>query len=381
MRFEQLPVSERATRINRGLEEATNRFLRTYDRVLGLAHLGGRKAPYDDEHYEFVGGASDTLRRKVYDKSLRLLWKAEKNAPYLSFKDASEVEKSLVASAEKSLSREESEVRAQLTLPEFKARLDAEYTPRQKQAIVNILTPIGHGEAYAWLVSAELLGSVKSTGARAALTMQVLEEAKHFVVLRELIQAFDVPVPRQSAWEYLFLERVLKADGLEKFFGMNILVEGIALSLFGVLGHLPGLEMLALFHLDEARHTGLPTNYFSEFPMGPWEKHNPRARLARLNMLLPALALIPHLEEDFAELGIDALEFGGSTLRKVAALVEKSGYPLPLPRPLLMGALNELFNLYGRATRTGHHHVDYLAAEVTRDPAQLEVERELFGAA
>lgn len=52
-----------------------------------------------------------------------------------------------------------------------------------------MLSAIGHGEAYAWLVSAELLGHVKSTGARAALTMQVLEEAKHFVVLRELLRA------------------------------------------------------------------------------------------------------------------------------------------------------------------------------------------------
>ena len=51
-------------------------------------------------------------------------------------------------------------------------------------------------EAYAWLVSASLLTQVQSTGAKAAVTMQVMEEAKHFVVLRELIQAFGVDVPR-----------------------------------------------------------------------------------------------------------------------------------------------------------------------------------------
>ena len=94
----------------------------------------------------------------------------------------------------------------QLNLPEYKAKLNEAYTPRQKQAIVNVLSSIGHGEAYAWLVSARLLGQVKSTGGRAAFTMQVLEEAKHFIVLRELLRAFDVPIPRQSAWDYLFLE-------------------------------------------------------------------------------------------------------------------------------------------------------------------------------
>ena len=101
---------------------------------------------------------------------------------------------------------------------------------------------------------------MKSTGARAALTLQVVEEAKHFVVLRELLQAFEVPIPRQSAWEYLFLEGVLGARGVERLYGMNVLVEGIALGLFGLLNHLPGLEVLRLFHLDESRHTGLPSN-------------------------------------------------------------------------------------------------------------------------
>jgi hypothetical protein len=108
--------------------------------------------------------------------------------------------------------------------------------------------------------------------------MQVVEEAKHFVVLRELIQAFDVPVPRLSAWEYLLLEGSLKARGLDKFYAMNVVIETIALSIFGLLADKPGLEVLRLFHLDESRHTALPDNYFKEFPMTAWQRSNPRAR-------------------------------------------------------------------------------------------------------
>jgi hypothetical protein len=135
---------------------------------MGRLHLGGRKGDYDDIHYEFNGGAKDQIRKKHYDKSLRLLWKAEENAPWLDFR---------------------------------RDKIKAEYTPRERQAIVNVLSLIGHGEAYAWLVSTELLNEVKSTGARGALTMQVLEEAKHFVVLRELLQAFDCEIPRMSIYE------------------------------------------------------------------------------------------------------------------------------------------------------------------------------------
>jgi len=378
MEFQRLATSERAARFNVQFEALVNRAVRTYDGVLNTARLGGRKANYDDQHYEFVGGASDVLRRKHYDKSLRLLWKAEEHAPFLPFADSSKAERSLMEMALRSLTDEERAERERLSAPEFKAMLDREYTRQQKQAIVNILAAIGHGEAYAWLVSAELMGEVKSTGARAALTMQVLEEAKHFVVLRELISAFDVPIRRQSVWEYLFMERVYKARGLEKFFGMNVLVEGIALSIFGVMSHLPGLEIARLFHLDESRHTALPSNYFKEFPMTAWQKHNPRARYERLRMILPAVPLIAQMEADMAELGIDSFEFGGSVLRKISWLAERSGFALPLPRPILLESLNRLFNVYCKATRDGHRNTDFIAAESTRGEQELAVEAEVF---
>jgi len=211
MRFEKRHINKRAFRRLERFEHALNRAVRTYDGIKGRTGLAGRKANYDDHRYEFEGGASDVLRKKHYDKSLRLLWKAEDSAPWLGFKDSTSAERSLQDMALRSLTDEEKKHRERLSTPEFKELLNREYTQKEKQAIVNILSAIGHGEAYAWLVSAELMGEVQSTGARAALTMQVLEEAKHFVVLRELLQAFDVPIPRQSIWEYLLLEGAYKA--------------------------------------------------------------------------------------------------------------------------------------------------------------------------
>jgi len=200
-----------------------------------------------------------------------------------------------------------------------------------------------------------------------------------FVVLRELLQVFDAPIPRQSAWEYLLLEQAYKAKGVEKLFGMNVLVESIALGLFGLMGEMPGLELLRLFHLDESRHTGLPANYLAEFPLTAWERKNPLARLRRLKIILPTLALIPLLEEDMAELGIDVFEFGGSVIRKISTLAERGGFEMAVPRDKLLSDLDELFNLYCTKTRPGFARRSFVDAETTRGQAQLEVEREIFG--
>ena len=379
MQFQKIKTKKKFVSIERRSEKLISLLVRKNDHIRSRLGLGGRKANYDDLRYEFLGGTGEKIRKKHYDKSLHLLWKAEEQAPFLPFKDCSRSERTLLSLAEQSLSEEEKVARNRISLPEYKALLNREYTQRQKQAIVNILSAIGHGEAYAWLVSAELLGEVKSTGGRAALTMQVLEEAKHFVVLRELLRAFDVPIPRQSAWEYLFLEGVYKAKGLEKFFGMNVAVEGIALGLFGMMSHLPGLEILRMFHLDESRHTGLPSNYFSEFPMTEWQKRNPIAQWRRFKMILPALALIVHLEEDLAELGVDSLEFGGSVLRKICLLAERNGFHMFIPRERLLRGLNKVFNEYSKLTRDNHEFRDFMVAETTRGKLELGVEAIIFG--
>ncbi len=378
MQFDKVPVRRQVTWLNRRIEAVANTLVRRVDGTRARLHLGGRAAAYDDENYEFEGGPSEMLRRRHYEKSLRLLWKAEEHAPWLGFEDASKTERELEEMALRSMTDEEKEARHRLTLPEFKELLNREYTVREKEAIVAVLSAIGHGEAYAWLVSASLISEVKSTGARAALTMQVMEEAKHFVVLRELLHAFDVPIPRLSAWEYMFLEMVLKSDGLEKFFGMNVAVEGIALSFFGMMSDMPGLEILRLFHLDESRHTALPANYFKEFPLTEWQKRNPVARLRRLKVILPALMLIPYLEEDLAELGIDAFDFGGSVLAKVTFLAERAGFYLPVSRDVLLSILDGAFNGYCRITRPTHDYRAYVDSDTTRGKAERAVEREIF---
>ncbi len=381
MHFAKLPHNPRAAHANQVVEEATNRAVRGWDGLLGRLHLGGRAAEYDDLHYEFIGGPSDTMRKKHYDKSLHLLWKAEQMLPWSTFHDATDDERALMTMAETAMRDDERAQRERISSAEFRALLNREYTPPQKRAIVAILSAIGHGEAYAWLVSASMLPEVKSTGAKAAVTMQVMEEAKHFVVLRELVQAFDVEVPRLRVWEYLILEASLKAKGLDRFFGMNVLIETIALSIFGLLADKPGLEVLRLFHLDESRHTALPTNYLKEFPLSRWDRVNPIRRMRRLNMVLPALPFVMSMEPELCELGIEPFDFAGSVMRKVMTLADRAGFDLPSSSESLARFFNEVFNSYCRATRTGHVWKDFMRAETTRGAETAAVERGIFGTA
>mgnify|MGYP000146140058 FL=1 len=378
MKFNKLNVNESAKQVNNDIEKYLNFVVRNMDKVLSATGLGGRKADYDDEHYEFIGGANDELRKKHYDKSLRLLWKAEQHASWSTFHDCSKDEELLIQMADQSLNEAEKKQMDRMKTAEFKALLNREYTPAQKQAIVNILSLIGHGEAYAWLVSSEVLRDVKSTGAKAALTMQVLEEAKHFVVLRELIYAFDCEIPRLPVYEYVILEGTLKSEGLEKFFGMNVLVEGIALSIFGALSKYPGLEVLGMFHLDESRHCALPTNYLKTAPLTWWERNNPVSMVKRFSMVLPAIPLAFKMEPDFAELGIDVFDFGGSLVRKVINLAYRVGFNLPLPQENMKDLINFLFNAYCSATREGHVPQQFLEREATLGEKELAVEREVF---
>lgn len=378
MNFEKIDLNPKAQELHDRVENIMNSTVRGYDAVMGKLHLGGRKGDYDDYNYEFNGGAKDSLRKKHYDKSLRLLWKAEGNAPWLGFRDCTAEELALMSMAEKSLDTEELKELKRIRGEEFRKKIKEEYTPRERQAIVNILSLIGHGEAYAWMVSTELLNEVKSTGARGALTMQVLEEAKHFVVLRELVQAFDCPIPRLSGWEYLLLERGFKAKGIEKFFAMNVLVEGFAINLFGMMSSLPGLEILRLFHRDESRHTALPSNYLKEFPMTEWQKRSPLARTRRLLLVLPVLPLGAHVESDLAELGIDSFEFIGSAARKVLHLSQRVGFLFPISDQNIGKLVNYLYNSWADYSRPEHAWKAYIEAETTTGVEELKVEEEVF---
>ena len=128
MEFEKIELNPQSAVIQRRVEEVVNTLVRGYDEVMGRLHLGGRKGDYDDIHYEFNGGAEDQLRTKHYDKSMRLLWKAEDQAPWLGFRDCTVEELTLLSMAEKSMDREELRELKRVRSQDFRDTTMTEYT-------------------------------------------------------------------------------------------------------------------------------------------------------------------------------------------------------------------------------------------------------------
>ena len=148
MNIKPLPVNSKFHDNFDKFERVLNSAIRNYDKAKGLIGIGGRKGRYDDYNFEFVGGANDKLRIKHYDKSLRMLWKAEQHAPHTGtdFKDLTKDEKAFLTQAKDSLSVAEKKELDRYSTEEYKALINAHYTQEQKQAIVNVLSLIAHGE-------------------------------------------------------------------------------------------------------------------------------------------------------------------------------------------------------------------------------------------
>jgi hypothetical protein len=195
--------------------------------------------------------------------------------------------------------------------------------------------------------------------------MQVMEEAKHYIVLRALMQGIgDVkPLPDSAR---IILETIARQRGYSKMFGMNILVESLATSLFAQFADTPGLKhVLGGFHRDEARHAGFPRTYFENggIPVDVTDGLVHKANRTRLVFL--ALPIVWEMKPHFDILGIDTFEFFGRFLTKVGRLAETAGMPLLWPRDQVAEKINLLFNLW-RAEFEPHKwdgFVDYTSLE------------------
>jgi len=336
---------------------------------------------YDPSRYGFAGGEFGKLTHRNYEKALANLWKAETKAPFLGFRDASKLERAAAQSTE-----EATTTRAlvdKVHSDDVKKAFQDAYTPAQQQALGRILSVIGHGEAYALYTSSTLVSEVKGTGPRLGMAMQVMEEAKHFIVMREMLQTLEIAAGITPTVHVLF-ERIAAAPPYRRLFGMNIVLESLATSVFSRFANAPGLShIMHPFHMDESRHVGFVRSYAQEVKIPRRVTKSLRERQARAMLVVPALPAIWEYREDFEVLGLDSFEFFGSTLNKIAKLAEEVGLPLDLPRQYFMLLLNGLFNAWVRAYEPARYNGfrDYCALHDEGGiPGELlAVERKLFG--
>jgi hypothetical protein len=346
------------------------------------ARLRRRAMPYDDRTATFIGGDMEGITHRNYETALRRLWKAEVIAPGLGIHDASPEEVAEHNDAAAATLREIGKIRAKIDSDKFLKTIEKNYTPRQRQALAKLLSIILHGEAYALFTSASLLPVVKGTGPKLGMAMQVMEEAKHFIVMRELVKRIDRIYP-QNVWDLTMLEGVLKAKPMNRLFGMNVVVESVAMNFFSTFATFPGLEdVLKMFHLDESRHSAFPQSYTKEAPLSFLERHSPLRQFGRSWMLLPLFGLLFEIEDDAKAIGIDIFEFGGKCLDKVFRLSERSGFYTTLNRKDAMRLYNVVINAYKKQTLGSAYpgFTDFtLDKTVIRDEEMKRLEEEIFG--
>jgi hypothetical protein len=139
-------------------------------------------------------------------------------------------------------------------------------TEEQREAMGHVFTVLLWGELAAWNVAADLARALPDVDAKMAATGQVFDEARHFRVLRDYLDRAGVKLPKLNPYGRRLLEGLLDTDSLlQKLYGMQLVVETLALAIFKELAEgttEPVLaELLRYIERDEARHVALGVMY------------------------------------------------------------------------------------------------------------------------
>lgn len=207
---------------------------------------------------------------------------------------------------------------------------------RPKKALARIFSILMWGELAAWKISAQLADKLVPLEAKMAATSQAFDEARHFYVLHDYLQALGAVPSEPDLHTKRVLELVLETDEIpEKLQGMQLLVENIALTIFHFVKHLkvePVLtELLPYFEKDEARHVGLGIQALPQFLREMSLPRRLKFTAFQVQIVSHVLRSLKSLEPDLAVLGISArevLEDGVAKVeREIENLMKEGGLP------------------------------------------------------
>lgn len=180
-------------------------------------------------------------------------------------------------------------------------------------AVGRVFSVIFWGELAAWQISVELAAQLGDIEAKMAATSQAHDEARHFYVLHDYLQALGHAPDQLPPKSARVLEEVLHARGLpHKLIGMQMMVEPMALTLFQSVREqkvCPVLsELLEYFERDEARHVALGINHLPA--MVNRMSVPARVELAawQFRMVHREMGGLHELADDLRLLGLDPVE-------------------------------------------------------------------------
>jgi ribonucleotide reductase beta subunit family protein with ferritin-like domain len=238
--------------------------------------------------------------------------------------------------------------------PEETKREIGNLDPEEKEALANLLSQFYYGERGAMLVSAQLVEQVKDYEAANFLSTQCQDEARHMEIFDRLTEIAGGLKPI-NPFLHALLSDIMRAPLLEKTIGMNLLVEGLALSSFHhmvktwkkhpkMAGNNVVIEPIEAIIRDEARHVGFGVLYLPEITeklsfvrktqikmrqllwfsllYGSVKWHQKDTSLLGLNFIEVLEKVLKDHNDRVEEMGIDAV-VGGKRLWKVMPTADK----------------------------------------------------------
>lgn len=203
-----------------------------------------------------------------------------------------------------------------------------------RRALGRVFSIILWGELAAWKISAQLADELEPLSAKLAATSQAFDEARHFYVMHDYLEALGGLPERMDYGAAKLLNSVMNADHIaKKLLGMQLMVEPIALTLFHVVKRLdvePVLtHLLPYYEQDEARHVALGIQYLPSILARMNQRELMSTWLFQLKLITFEVWSNRGLAEDFALLGLDPRELlqvgKGKQLRALEMLNEAKG--------------------------------------------------------
>jgi hypothetical protein len=206
-------------------------------------------------------------------------------------------------------------------LDELEARHGGVKVPEDKrEALGHVFAVILWGELAAWNIAADLARALPDVDAKMAATGQVFDEARHFTVLRDYFARARIPLPPLNPFGKRVLVRILETESvLEKLYGMQLLVENLALAIFKRVAASriePVLtDLLEYVERDESRHVALGVMYLPKLLARTTRRERAHNWMFNMELFLLTLAGGEVLDPHFVKLGIDHRELGMTAQR------------------------------------------------------------------
>jgi hypothetical protein len=232
----------------------------------------------------------------------------------------------------------------------------------KRRALAKVFAIIMWGELAAWKISAQLADALEPLEAKLAATSQAHDEARHFYVMHDYLDALGQKAEPMGFWSQRVLELTLGTpDLVKKLLGMQLTVETIALVIFQRVRELevePVLtELLPYYERDEARHVGLGVQLVPQLMNELSIPQMIDVALFQLDLLVTTLLALKAIEPDLLALGVDPRSMLGIAFRKqseIDAAIQKE-FPLwpedPPVRRVFEGVCEVLFPSEGPGSR------------------------------